>query len=233
MYEDVPGRSWAVRTDQPELLEEVNAFFDREVDQLTYAVLVRKYFRPDTRRAAQPDLPEDGRISPWDDIVRAEARAAGLDWRLLTAQMFTESRFDPEAQSPVGARGLMQMMPATARQMGVSDISDPHEQIRAGVAYLRWLFDRLSPDLELTDRMAFALASYNAGFGHLRDARRVAESRGLDPDRWFDHVEEGMLALADPDVYGTARYGYVRGREPVLYVRRIFELSQLYTRLAP
>lgn len=127
----------------------------------------------------------------------------------------------------------MQMMPATARQMGVSDISDPHEQIRAGVAYLRWLFDRLSPDLELTDRMAFALASYNAGFGHLRDARRVAESRGLDPDRWFDHVEEGMLALADPDVYGTARYGYVRGREPVLYVRRIFELSQLYTRLAP
>jgi membrane-bound lytic murein transglycosylase F len=230
---EAPGRSWAVRADQPDLLAALNAFVEREVGGLTHAVLVRKYFRPETRRVDPPEVREGEPLSPWDDIVRRVAADADLDWRLLTAQMFQESRFDPTALSPAGAYGLMQMMPGTFRQMRVRNREDPHEQIQAGVGYMRWLYDRFPSDLALADRLAFTLAAYNAGYGHVSDARRVAALRGLDPDRWFESVELAMLALSDPSVYGQARYGYVRGSEPVRYVRRINELGQMYARLAP
>jgi peptidoglycan lytic transglycosylase F len=232
-YKAARGRSWAARDDQPALLAALDAFLDREVHGLDYAVLVRKYFRPDTRRVIPPDLRNDGALSPWDTPTRTLSESEGLDWRLVTAQMFVESRFDPRARSPVGAVGLMQMMPATARDMGVDDITQPHEQIRAGVAYLRWLYDRLPSRIELADRLAFAFAAYNAGFGHLRDARMVAARTGLDPDRWSDNVEKAMLTLSRPDVYRTVQYGYVNGREPVRYVRMIRELGEMYFRLVP
>jgi membrane-bound lytic murein transglycosylase F len=228
-----PGRSWAVRADQPELLAALDAFIDRQVGGLTHAVLVRKYFLPETRRAEQPDERTDGSLSPWDEHVRRYARESDLDWRLLTAQMFQESRFDPAARSSAGAYGLMQMMPATAAELGVGDLGDPVEQIRAGVRYMEWLYERFPANLLLTDRMAFTLASYNAGYGHVSDARRVAAREGRDPDRWFESVELAMLSLSDPTVYRDTRHGYVRGAEPVRYVRRINELAQMYYRLHP
>ncbi len=231
--EDTPGRSWAVRADQPALLDSLNAFIGREVGGLTHAVLIRKHFRRDTRRVEQPEIRDDGSLSPWDELTRRHASAVEIDWRLLTAQMFQESRFDPRARSHVGAYGLMQMMPATAKQMGVSDLEDPEEQIRAGAAYMQWLYGRFPTHLTLADRVAFTLAAYNAGYGHVSDARRVAEASGRDPDRWFEHVELSMLSLSDPDVYRSTRHGFVRGKEPVNYVRRINELGQMYYRLAP
>jgi membrane-bound lytic murein transglycosylase F len=230
---ETPGRSWAVRADQPELLAALNSFIRGQVGGLTHAVLVRKYFLPETRRAEQPDLLPDGSLSPWDEPVQRHAATAELDWRLLTAQMFQESRFDPQARSHAGAIGLMQMMPATARQLGVENLEDPEEQIRAGVEYMDWLYDRFPSELLFTDRMAFALAAYNAGYGHVSDARRVAEQQGRDPNRWFESVEVAMLSLSDPKVYNATRHGYVRGAEPVRYVRRINELAQMYYRLAP
>ncbi|HSM06407.1 MAG TPA: transporter substrate-binding domain-containing protein [Longimicrobiales bacterium] len=232
-WDDGTGRQWATRGDQPELLAALNAYLDREVGGLTHAVLIRKYFNPETRRVPPPEPRPDGSLSPWDDLVREHAEPRGLDWRLLTAQMFVESRFDPEARSAAGAYGLMQMMPATARELGVEDIEDPEAQIEAGVRYLRWLYDRLPSSLTLDDRMAFTFAAYNAGFGHLTDARRVAERQGLDPDRWSGNVEQAMLSLSDPDVYRTVPHGYVRGHEPVRYVRRINELGLMYFRVAP
>jgi len=231
--EETPGRAWAVRADQPELLAALDAFLDREVGGLTHAVLIRKHFRRDTRRVEQPALRADGSLSPWDDLARRHTREGDIDWRMLTAQMFQESRFDPQARSHVGAYGLMQMMPATAQQMGVDDLGDPDEQVRAGAAYMRWLYGRFSPDLAPQDRLAFTLAAYNAGYGHVSDARRVAERTGRNPDRWFEHVEHAMLSLSDPDVFASTRHGYVRGREPVHYVRRINELGLMYYRLAP
>ena len=85
----------------------------------------------------------------------------------------------------------------------------------------------------MDDRLAFSFAAYNAGFGHLRDARMVAERQGLDPDRWFDNVERAMLSLSDPDVYRNTRHGFVHGQEPVRYVRRINDLGLMYFRLVP
>jgi membrane-bound lytic murein transglycosylase F len=229
----VPGRSWSVRHDQPQLLAALDDFIGRQRGSLTYNVLLRKYFQPDSRIVEQPDLREDGSLSPFDELVQTHAEATEFDWRMLTAQMFVESRFDPQARSHVGAYGLLQMMPATAQQVGVSDLDDPAEQIRGGVAYLAWLFNRFPDELEFGDRRAFTLAAYNAGYGHVADARHVAKEMGLDPDRWFDNVEVAMLSLSDPDVYRNTTHGYVRGHEPVQYVRRIAELGQMYARLKP
>lgn len=231
--ENAPGRVWAVRADQPRMLAELDAFFDRTVGRTTHAVLIQKYFRRDTRWVEQPVLDNAGALSPWDELTRKYADQTDFDWRMLTAQMFQESRFDPRARSRAGAYGLMQLMPQTARQMGVTDIHDPEEQIRAGAEYLEWLYRRFPSEIEHAERMAFALAAYNAGWGHVRDARRVAELTGRDPNRWFDSVEHSMLSLSDPDVYNFTRHGYVRGKEPVYYVRRINELGQMYSRLAP
>ena len=177
----------------------------------------------------QPDVGPDGTLSPWDELSRSAI--GDMDWRLFTAQMFVESRFDPTARSHMGAYGLMQMMPRTAEQMGVADLNDPAQQIRAGAQYMRWLDARFSAELDLIDRYAFTLASYNAGYGHVQDARRVAERMELDPDRWFDNVELAMLTLSDPDVYSTVPHGYVRGAEPVRYVRRITNLGEMYVRM--
>ena len=229
----VPGRSWSVRQDQPELLAALDDFIGRQRGSLTYNVLRRKYFQPDTRIVEPPDLRSDGSLSPFDELVQTHAAAGDFDWRVLTAQMFVESRFDPRARSNAGAYGLLQMMPAAARQVGVTDLDDPEEQIRGGVAYMSWLFDRFPDDLELADRRAFTLAAYNAGFGHVTDARHVAEAMGLDPDKWYDNVEVAMRLLSDPDVYRNTTHGYVRGQEPVRYVRRIAELGQMYVRLKP
>lgn len=230
--EDTPGHSWAVRADQPVLLDSLNTYLDREYRGLFYNILRRKYFFPETRTIVEPALEASGRLSPFDDLARRYAGEAGMDWRLFTAQMFQESRFNPEARSSFGAYGLMQMMPRTAEQMGVTDLADPEQQIQAGAQYMIWLSDRLPPGLAIADRMAFTLASYNAGYGHLLDARRVAEREGLDPDRWFGNVERAMLMLSDPDVFNTVPHGYCRGAEPVAYVRRIIDLGQMYVRLA-
>ncbi|MEJ2539983.1 MAG: transporter substrate-binding domain-containing protein [Gemmatimonadota bacterium] len=224
------GRVWATRADQPELFAALDRYLELERGGLTHAVLLQKYFDPERWRVPLPRSTSDGSLSPWDDLVQRYAAAEGFDWRQITAQMFVESRFDPRARSFAGAYGLMQMLPATAQELGVEDLEDPEQQIEAGVRYLRWLYDRLDDDLALDDRIAFSLAAYNAGFGHLQDARQVAERKGLDPDRWIGQVEQAMLSLSDPDVYRTTRYGYVRGHEPVRYVRRIQQLTQMYFR---
>jgi len=126
----------------------------------------------------------------------------------------------------------MQIMPGTAREMGLADPWDPEQNMRTGVAYLSRLIDRIDPSLPMRQRIRFALAAYNAGLGHLRDARRLARAKGWDPERWFEHVERAMALLEKPRYYRRARHGYVRGSEPVQYVSRIQDKYDVYTRLA-
>ena len=146
--------------------------------------------------------------------------------------MYQESRFNPEAKSWVGAQGLMQVMPRTAKEMGISNLKQPETGIKAGVQYLNWVRDRFEPELNVKARMWFTLAAYNAGQGHVKDARRLARKQGLNPNRWFDNVEKAMLLLSKKKYYSKARHGYVRGREPVNYVREIRSRYRAYIRLA-
>ena len=215
--------AWAVRKDQPKLLETLNAFLNKYDRGLFFNVTYNKYFKEDKRmRSRQRErLRNTEALSPFDPLVRKYATTADRDWRMVVSQMYQESRFNPQAKSFAGARGLMQVLPRTAQQLGIGNLYEPENGIRAGVAYLGWLEERFPRELPFDQKIYFTLAAYNAGHGHVRDARRLASKLGKDPNRWFNNVEEAMLLLSQPEYYRQARFGYVRGREPVTYVREI------------
>jgi len=103
--------------------------------------------------------------------------------------------------------------------------------VAAGAKYMAWLLEHFDPAIPFKHRVRFALAAYNAGKGHVDDARLLARQMGLDPNRWFQHVERAMLRLADPRVARAARHGYCRGSEPVAYVSQITTRYENYTTL--
>ena len=121
-------------------------------------------------------------------------------------------------------------MPRTAKELGLSSLEDPETGIHAGVKYLDWVRDRFETELPVKGRMWFALAAYNAGAGHVHDARRLARQKGWNANRWFNHVEKAMMLLSKKKYYKQARHGYVRGREPVNYVRKIRDRYRAYVR---
>ena len=215
--------AWAVRESNPELKAAVDTFVREEYHGLFYNVAYERYFRDPKKIRSHVEyrVHDNIGLSPYDDIVRRYAEQYGFDWRLIVAQMYQESRFNPTAQSFAGAQGLMQVLPRTAEELGFKNLHDPEVAIHAGVRYLDWCRDRFEPDLPVRDRMWFSLAAYNAGPGHVRDARRLASSLGLNPNRWFDNVEQAMLLLSRSQYARAAQHGYCRCREPVDYVRTI------------
>jgi len=223
---------WAVRTNAPELRARLDAWIAAKKKSGLLNVLYRKYFndrRGFHQRAASRYLTaETGRLSPYDDWFREYARIPGWDWRLVASQAYQESRFNANAKSWAGARGLMQIMPATARELRV-DPNDPRESIEGACRYL-WKFDQrwkhIKPEGE---RIKFILASYNVGQGHVEDARRLAEKFGDDPDKWTD-VAYWLIRKSKRSVYNdpVVKYGFARGTEPVAYVDLILERHEHY-----
>jgi membrane-bound lytic murein transglycosylase F len=231
--------AWAVRRGSDALLKELNDWLAEERGTVDYHVLYRKYFE-DSRsflsRVTSTYFPiYGGKISPYDDLLREQASRLDWDWRVLAAQMYQESRFQPHARSWAGAMGLMQLMSATAREFGAEDPYHPEQNIRAAVAYLEWL-DRYwaaeIPDPE--ERQKFVLGSYNIGPGHVQDARNLAVKYGEDPSVWDNAVERFIEKKAYPEGYNdeVVRFGYARGDEATEYVRRILELAKHYARFA-
>ncbi|MCK5336063.1 MAG: transporter substrate-binding domain-containing protein, partial [Gammaproteobacteria bacterium] len=233
---EVRNNAWAMRDNNPKLTKAVNQFIKKQYRSLFYNVTYNKYFKNAHKikkyRSQRIDLNPDGTLSPYDKLVKKYAQKHEFDWRLIVAQMYQESRFNPEAKSWVGALGLMQVMPRTAKEMGIGNLKQPESGIKAGVQYLNWVRDRFEAELDVKARMWFTLAAYNAGQGHVKDARRLARKQGLNPNRWFDNVEKAMLLLSKKKYYSKARHGYVRGREPVNYVREIRSRYRAYIRLA-
>ena len=221
--------AWAVRESNPELLAAVDGFLEMEYRGLTYNVLHRKYFEdPKKIRRHITYRTGSSALSPYDDVVKRYADKHGFDWRLIVAQIYEESGFDPTARSFAGAVGLLQVLPRTAEELGVGNLEDPETNIRAGLDYLAWVRERFEEDLSVRDRMWFTLAAYNVGAGHVRDARRLAAQKGLNPDRWFDNVERAMLLLSRPEYARKVRHGWCRGSEPVQYVREIQSRYEAY-----
>lgn len=226
--------AFAVRPRDTRLKAFLDGWVKKNRRGLLYNIASKRYFA--SRQAARVNEERaavSGRLSPYDDLFRKNAERHRLDWRLIAAQAYQESRFDPTLQSPAGALGVMQVLPTTGASMGFRNLRDPRENITAGVTYLRKMLDMLEPGMPFGERVRFALGAYNAGMGHVEDARRVAADRGLDPDVWDGNVERGLLLLQDPAVYRRARYGYVRGREPVQYVSRILERYAAYSAVVP
>ena len=226
------GLAWAVRDENGELKRRLDTFIGERYRGYEFNVLRNKYFVNQRRMARHREHRITGdALSPYDHIVRPAAQAAGFDWRLIVAQMYQESGFDPDVTSFAGAEGLLQVLPRTARDLGVDadSLSDPETGIATGVAYLGWTRQRF-PDLPVGEQILFALGAYNAGHGHIRDGRRLARELGLDGSIWFDNVERAMLKLAEPEYAKNSVYGYVRGDEVVRYVREIQDRYRLYVR---
>ena len=226
------AQSWAVRRSDNKLLSAANDFIEKEYRQDTYNVLYSKYLsHPSNINEETKLLAQIVEISPYDEAVKENAEKHGFDWRLIVAQMYQESQFDPTAVSYAGAEGLMQIMPATANDLGAQELSNPVSNIAAGVKYMKILRDQFEQELPLEDKTWFTLASYNAGFTRVKNARTLADEMGLDSNRWFGHVEKAMLALSKP----YTREGEIRRLcdcgQVVIYVQKIRSLFHNYVRL--
>lgn len=171
------------------------------------------------------------RYPKYDPLFEKAAEATELETALLAAQGYQESHWDPKARSPTGVRGIMMLTRPTARELGVSNRLDPAQSIDGGARYLARMRGRLDESVPEPDRTYLALAAYNVGLGHLRDAQRLARRRSRDPHAWSS-ISDVLPDLSKKSVYSTLRYGYARGREPVRYVQRIRDYQDVIERHA-
>ncbi len=226
--------AWAVRKGEEDLVEAINEWMEEFSDSPEYAAIYDRYYNnPRSVFIAKSDLHSlgGGNISVFDDYFKRYADIIGWDWRLIASLSYQESRFNPSAVSWAGAFGIMQLMPQTASFLNVHDESEVYEHIAAGIRYLKWLDGRLQDEIRDDDeRVKFVLASYNAGIGHVLDARRLAEKYGKNPNVWRDNVDYYLLNKSDPKYYRdpVVLHGYARGSEPYYYVSEIQERYRHY-----
>lgn len=226
--------AWAVRLAHQNLLAKLNAFWNNTYQSTAHRRTHYKYFAPGGE--AQPYkneftfLRDKGQISPYDDIVQRFARYYDFDWRLILALMYEESRFDPEAVSSAGARGLMQVKDVAAEEVGIEDVSDPQDAIHAGVKYLDWVRSHLEADLDVRDRIWFSLVGYNAGIARLLDARTLAGQMNLDTRRWQGQVEQAFRKLPESGMR-DGKHITLHPQTTIGYIERIQARYQAYVRL--
>ena len=149
-----------------------------------------------------------------------EKYASEIDWKLLAAIAYQESHWNPQATSPTGVRGLMMLTRATAEGLGVTDRLDPEQSIKGGALYLQRLMEKVPDTVPEDERIWFALAAYNMGWGHMLDARKLTKSQQGNPDSWVD-VKQRLPMLSQKRYYPSLTYGYARGREAYNYVENI------------
>lgn len=162
----------------------------------------------------------------------AAARETGLPWRMLAALGYQESRWRPAAVSPMGAQGIMMLMPNTARKMGVTNVFSPDENIMGGAKYLAYMKERIPKRITDPDRTWMAMAAYNIGIGHLEDARIITQMRKKNPDRWSD-VRANLPRLSDPHWHSRVKHGYANGRETAQFVERVTQFAAILETTVP
>jgi membrane-bound lytic murein transglycosylase F len=154
----------------------------------------------------------------------------GIDWRVLAAIGYQESHWDALATSPTGVRGVMMLTDETADRMGVKNRLDARESIIGGAKYLLVLRDTVPARIPEPDRTWLALAAYNQGYGHLEDARILAQRLKLNADSWLD-VRRAYLKLREPEHFEQLKHGFARGDEAVQFVENIRNYTDIITRL--
>ncbi len=162
----------------------------------------------------------ESRLPRYRQMFEEAGDAWGVDWRLIAALGYQESHWRSHAVSPTGVRGIMMLTEATADYLDIEDRMDPASSIAGGARFFARQTERIPDSVEEPDRTWFALAAYNVGFNHIKDARQIVEWQGGDPDKWVD-LSEALPLLAQPKWYARVPYGYARGWEPVLYVNNI------------
>jgi membrane-bound lytic murein transglycosylase F len=215
--------AFGLRKDAPLLKKKLDAWLGKFMQKESFAFIKRKYYDPARQSGeAIAYTTKKGQLSPFDDIMKAEAAKRNFDWRLLAAIIYHESKFNPNARAFGGAYGLMQFMPGTGPKYGVYPTSTPEVQIRGGMKYIQRITTMWSGIADPVERNKFILASYNAGSGHIKDAQKLAQKHGLNPKVWDDNVEKMVMNLGKHEYYsdpvvtsgalrGTITYKYVRG----------------------
>jgi membrane-bound lytic murein transglycosylase F len=215
---------WIVRRGADDLLEGVNRF----VRQMRESGLMAKLIQQNTGEARSFAYEESRefqihladrlpRFRPWFEQASEES---GIDWRLLAAIGYQESKWDPSAESNNGALGVMMLTSNTAEAMGIKDRTNAQQSIFAGARYLAEVREKVPDRVPEPDRTWFTVAAYNVGFGHLEDARVLAQMDGKNPDSWAD-VREELPRLAEARWFMKVKRGYARGWEPVQFVERV------------
>jgi len=215
---------WIVRKGATGLLEAVDQFFGSLAQSGELTQLVQSA-SGDTRRFEYEESREfqthvADRLPRYRSWFEQAAAQVGIDWRLLAAVGYQESKWDPRAVSDEGAQGLMMLTADTAQAMGIKDRNDPKQSIFAGARYLAQVREMIPDRVPEPDRTWLTLAAYNVGFGHLEDARIITQALGKDPDSWTS-VRAQLPLLAQGRWYTRAKRGYARGWEPVQFVDRI------------
>jgi membrane-bound lytic murein transglycosylase MltF len=209
--------AWAIRRDSPQLKAALNGFLATNgLNSLNARMIFRRYLlNTQYVKGAAADAGRQ-RFNALVALFRKYGSQYGMDWMLMAAQGYQESRLDHSARSHVGAIGVMQVMPATGQELKVGDIKRLEPNIHAGVKYIRSMVDRYYAKEPMDDvnKMLFAFAAYNAGPSRVRQLRREAGERGLDPNVWFNNVER----VASERI----------GRETVTYVSNIYKYYVTY-----
>jgi membrane-bound lytic murein transglycosylase MltF len=208
--------AWAVRKDNPQLKAALNAFLSTNgKDSLTARMIFRRYLLSTRYVKGATAEAEMRRFRELVAYFRKYGSQYNLDWMLMAAQGYQESRLDQQAKSHVGAVGVMQLMPATGEELKV-DITKAEGNIQGGVKYIRFMIDKYYKDEPMDDlnKGLFAFAAYNCGPGRVKQLRRDAAARGLDANVWFDNVER----VAAEKI----------GRETVTYVSNIYKYYVSY-----
>ena len=226
--------AWVTRKKSRNFRDVINKWIKVQRNTTDYRVIYNKYFknkRSFKRRSKSEYYSlKNNQISRYDNLIKIHSKKIGWDWRLLASVIYQESKFDPDANSWVGAKGLMQIMPVTAKSLGIKNLSDSNESIRGGATYLNQIYGQFIEVSDSLNRIKLTMASYNCGLGHVKDAQLLAEKNGLDPNIWTDNVASMLLDLSLPKNYKQPfiKHGYVRGSEPVMYVDKIFERYEQY-----
>lgn len=228
---------WGVGQQSAWLADSINAWFAQDAPKQRRAQLLKRYFElskaddaDDSNNTAELftlDL-SSGRVSAFDNLFRRVGKESGFDWRLMAAQGFHESHFNSDRVSWAGARGIMQIMPRTARAygLGAKEMKNPEQNIATAGKILADLNKSLAKKVpDPNERIKFVIAAYNAGLGHVLDAIALAQKYGRNPRKWNGNVEQTLLMKANPDYYTdpVCRAGYFRGRETVAYVRNVMD----------
>lgn len=224
--------SWAVRKDQPLLAAKANEWHKAGMTRPEYTASMKRYFETSKRSPHSPVLSvSEGKISIYDDLFKKYAPTIGWDWRLLASLAFTESNFDSTAVSWAGAKGLMQLMPTTAKANGMPEGMEhnPEESVKAAVKYLGRTA-RSFANIPEEERVKFVLASYNSGIGHILDAMALAEKYGKNRHIWTDNVEPYILLKSNEEYFtdSVCKHGYFRGIETYNFVRDITQRFERY-----
>ncbi|MBL5827330.1 membrane-bound lytic murein transglycosylase MltF [Serratia fonticola] len=220
--DEEPVTWYLKRSDDDSLYAALLDFYSQRVEDGTLARLEEKYLG----HVGSFDYVDTKTfLSAIDSVLPTfrslfEKYASEIDWKLLAAIAYQESHWNPQATSPTGVRGLMMLTRATAEGLGVTDRLDPEQSIQGGALYLQRLMEKVPDTVPEDERIWFALAAYNMGWGHMLDARKLTKSQQGNPDSWVD-VKQRLPMLSQKRYYPSLTYGYARGREAYNYVENI------------